>query len=115
MMTESLQISFRDVQSIEKEQTMMILDGVVIKLIGNETHSFTSFVSRDAAFNILTHFFNVTKALSTQPQNLPHSLQENCTNSGFITKTSEPNVSGFPVVDSLQEFSKVLTDYGTAF
>ncbi|EKG00015.1 hypothetical protein TCSYLVIO_009057 [Trypanosoma cruzi] len=33
----------------------------------------------------------------------------------FITKTSEPNVSGFPVVDSLQEFSKVLTDYGTAF
>ncbi|PBJ77482.1 hypothetical protein BCY84_06311 [Trypanosoma cruzi cruzi] len=115
MMTESLQISFRDVQSIEKEQTMMILDGVVIKLIDNETHSFTSFVSRDAAFNILTHFFNVTKTLSTQPQNLPHSLQENCTNSGFITKTSEPNVSGFPVVDSLQEFSKVLTDYGTAF
>ncbi|KAH9599275.1 VASt domain [Trypanosoma melophagium] len=32
----------------------------------------------------------------------------------FTTKTSEADVSKFPVVDSLNEFSKVLTDYGTA-
>ncbi|ORC87788.1 uncharacterized protein TM35_000201970 [Trypanosoma theileri] len=32
----------------------------------------------------------------------------------FTTKTSEADVSKIPVVDSLNEFSKVLTDYGTA-
>ncbi|RNE96367.1 hypothetical protein TraAM80_09832 [Trypanosoma rangeli] len=33
----------------------------------------------------------------------------------FTTQTSEPDVSKFPTVDTIDEFSKVLTDYGTAF
>ncbi|KAG8341191.1 hypothetical protein TRVL_07982 [Trypanosoma vivax] len=33
----------------------------------------------------------------------------------FTTKTSEADISKFPLVDSLDDFSKVLTDYGSAF
>ncbi|ESL09987.1 hypothetical protein TRSC58_02285 [Trypanosoma rangeli SC58] len=115
MMAESLQISFTNVSSIEREQTMMILDGIVIKLSDGERYSFTSFVSRDAAFNILTHFFNVTKALKLPAQILSRTFAESNTITEFTTQTSEPDVSKFPTVDTLDEFSKVLTDYGTAF
>ncbi|RNE99937.1 uncharacterized protein Tco025E_08997, partial [Trypanosoma conorhini] len=114
MMTETLQISFADVTSIGKEQTMMILDGIVIKVVGGENYSFTSFVSRDAAFNILTHFFNVTKTLNPPSRILSQALQGRNTSTGFTTQTSEPDISKFPTVDSLDDFSKVLTDYGTA-
>ncbi|KAH9599243.1 VASt domain [Trypanosoma melophagium] len=114
MMAERLQISFKDVKGIEKEQTMMILDGIAVRLNNGPTHSFTSFVSRDAAFNILTHFFNVMKMLNPPTQNIPYVIDTVDGKVVFTTKTSEADVSKFPVVDSLNEFSKVLTDYGTA-
>ncbi|KEG09979.1 hypothetical protein DQ04_04351020 [Trypanosoma grayi] len=114
MMGEGLQISFKDVRSIEKEQTMMILDGIGIKLNNGNIYSFTSFVSRDAAFNILTHFFTVMKTLSPPIQSPLLANEKNDVNTGFVSKTSESDVTKFPVVDSLNEFSKVLTDYGAA-
>ncbi|ORC87787.1 uncharacterized protein TM35_000201960 [Trypanosoma theileri] len=114
MMSERLQIAFKEVKNIEKEQTMVILDGIAVRLNNGSTHSFTGFVSRDAAFNILTHFFNAMKTLNPPPQSLPYINETIDGEVAFTTKTSEADMSKIPVVDSLNEFSKVLTDYGTA-
>jgi hypothetical protein len=61
MLSEGVCLKFSDIVSIEKEQTMVILDGVVIVTRQGQTHAFTSFVNRDSAFSILQHFFGAHK------------------------------------------------------
>jgi hypothetical protein len=158
MMSEGLLIKFSDVASIEKEQTIIILDGIVVTTRAGVAHSFTSFVSRDAAFNILVHFLGPHKkklekersiaaaaaaaaaavktvtppsspVLASLPStgvvpatgnNAPDASAPSSSSpaggsslSIFRTATSVSNLDSFPRVTSLDEFSKVLTDFGT--
>ena len=153
MMSEGVMIKFSDVSSIEKEQTIIILDGIVVTTKSGVSHSFTSFVSRDAAYNILVHFFGPHKIKAAKeksiataaaaaaappppaaaapnartppesPLSSPATAAGNVTpppmpttgssSSIFRTTTSTSSFDSFPRVSSVNEFSKVQTDFGT--
>lgn len=174
MLSEGVSVKFSDIASIEKEQTMVILDGVTILTKAGALHSFTSFVNRDSAFSILQHFFAAhrskqvakdrlksegdaaaavqaaaletpgatavhnegdtsaaspsqiiepveapksppqkAKKKSKKPKVLAAATSRTTTDAMFHTKIFAPSFEALPVCSSIEEFSKVATDFGT--
>lgn len=76
MLAEGVSLKFSDIVSIEKEQTMVILDGVVMATRQGQTHAFTSFVNRDSAFSILQHFFGAHRTKQSTRDRLKQKQEQ---------------------------------------
>ncbi|KAK7195066.1 GRAM domain containing protein [Novymonas esmeraldas] len=110
MMESRIQINFADVAKIEKEQKLVLLDGFYVKLKSGTSMSFSNFTSRDAALNVIESTFQAAKAEQK-------SAAEATSLSGplvFKTTTSENDEGKMPTVASMDAFSQVETDHGTA-
>ncbi|KPI83958.1 hypothetical protein ABL78_6989, partial [Leptomonas seymouri] len=57
MMESKLAINFEDVTTIEKEQTLVLLDGFCVRLKSGDSKSFSNFPSRDAALKVVESTF----------------------------------------------------------
>ncbi|EPY25006.1 hypothetical protein STCU_06890 [Strigomonas culicis] len=113
MMEESVQVSFTDIESIEKERKMTILDSITIKVKGGKSVSFTNFISRDAFFNALEERFEQIKKTKEKTK----EKEDEDADSGplvFKTTTAENDISKLPTAATLNDFSSIVTQYGTA-
>ncbi|CBZ25425.1 conserved hypothetical protein [Leishmania mexicana MHOM/GT/2001/U1103] len=110
MMESRIEIKFCDVEKIEKEQKLVLLDGFYVQLKSGASMSFSNFTSRDAALNVIESTFQASKAQQKD-------TAEDSVVSGplvFKTTTSENDEAKMPGVASLDAFSQVETDYGSA-
>ncbi|CAD2221703.1 hypothetical protein AGDE_04704 [Angomonas deanei] len=110
MMEGGIKISFNDVSTVEKERKMTILDGLTITKKDGEFLTFTNFVSRDAAFNMLIEYLSKVKDKS---QAVVGSSDEGPLT--IKTSTCSDSIADIPPASSIDEFSSIETEYGTAF
>nr|CAJ2470555.1 unnamed protein product [Leishmania braziliensis] len=110
MMESRIEIKFSDVEKIEKEQKLVLLDGFYVQLKSGSSLSFSNFTSRDAALNVIESTFQASKAQQ-------NGTKKDTGVSGplvFKTTTSENDEGKIPAVASMDAFSQVETEYGSA-
>ncbi|KAG5508197.1 hypothetical protein JKF63_05452 [Porcisia hertigi] len=111
MLTSKIEIKFSEVARIEKEQKLVLLDGFCVRLKSGASMSFSNFTSRDAALNVIESAFHASKAREEETSDdtkVPGPLF-------FKTTTSENDEGKMPAVASMDAFSEVETEYGSAF
>ena len=113
MMESKLEINFEDVLNIEKEQKLVLLDGFCVLLKNGDSKSFSNFPSRDAALKVVELAFQSF----LDAKNAKENESTGDVAAGplvFRSTTCENDESKMPSVASMDAFSEVDTDYGTA-
>jgi hypothetical protein len=113
MMESKLEINFEDVSKVEKEQKLVLLDGFCVRLKNGESNSFSNFPSRDAALKVVESTFKSFQTAKSAQKN-EQAVDVPAGPLVFRTSTCENNESKMPSVASMDAFSQVDTDYGTA-